>query len=201
MPTIIGQIFGNAGNGIYMFESTWHMLLHVTIRWQFVHRRHTRDKQATHLLHHLHSVIAPRREYNTNYSCRVLTTFKVVHEAVYGLLATIRKVAHTSSTTWRANLCHLMPNIPEQDHQCNDLGTHKSCALLCVHCHLMVTFTSASQPFSNIYTPCPTLPYFGTKTKKVAMTYGVTHVFLHKIICHWFALQSKAIPLQAWTGL
>jgi hypothetical protein len=79
---------------------------------------------------------------------QTLTTFRVVPDAGCGLLAAI---------------------TPEQDHQHNDLGTQNAYALLCVHCHLMVTFTSACHLFSNIYI-CHFLHCHIFGPKKVAMT-------------------------------
>jgi hypothetical protein len=33
-----GPKCGNKGNGIYMFESTWHAIVNVTIKWGYMYR-------------------------------------------------------------------------------------------------------------------------------------------------------------------
>ena len=46
---------------------------------------------------------------NTNYSYKLVATFKVVPEVVYGSLATMEKQANPIGMTWPAYLCHLAP--------------------------------------------------------------------------------------------
>jgi len=32
------QNYGNAGNGVYVFENTWHVLVNVIIKWGCIYR-------------------------------------------------------------------------------------------------------------------------------------------------------------------
>jgi len=32
------QKYGNSGNGVYMFENTWHVLVNFIIKWWYIYR-------------------------------------------------------------------------------------------------------------------------------------------------------------------
>ena len=95
------------------FESTWHLLINGNIRWQY-----TFSRQANRMsLNHGFVVLfwcgewVWNKECNTNYSYKLVTTFKVVSEVVYGSLPTMGKQENPIGVTWHADLCHLAPNL------------------------------------------------------------------------------------------
>lgn len=110
-----------------------------------------------------HSEQTGDRQHNTNNLYGHSTTFKVVRDAVYRLLPTVRKVANTCSTSQHTNLCHLVPNIPDKDRQCDDADPRNACSL---QCHPMVTFTGTCHVFSNVYATLPKLPYCSSREGK-----------------------------------
>jgi hypothetical protein len=81
------------------------MFVHVTIRWQYAYNSHWKEASKklifciSFTLSLCHAEGLWNKDYDANYWCRLLTTFRVVPKAVYGLLATIRKVANTSCIT------------------------------------------------------------------------------------------------------
>lgn len=142
----------------------------------YVQQPQVGDKWTAHLLNQLHCYIVPFRanrgqKANTNNSCKCLTTFKEVPEAAYGLLASQKGGKHQQHLLTHQSVPPLTKH-PEHHHQCKDTDTRNTCSLLCVLCHLMVTFTGTCHVFSNVYAPLPTVPYFSQKTKKFPWLMG-----------------------------
>jgi hypothetical protein len=99
---------GNMGNGVYTFESTWHIPANASIRCGYMYRSHCQEASETCIFWIVVSLSFTQWTWNTNYSYKLLTTFKVVCKVIHNSLppTTVNTICITSHT----NLCHLTSN-------------------------------------------------------------------------------------------
>jgi hypothetical protein len=119
-------------DGLLVYNIT--CILHMLLSDGSIQDPTVEGKQTTQLLNHNFVFLLClsewiwSKQYNTDYSCKLLGTFKVLPKVVNGVLTKTRKTANTSGITWPATLVQPMLNILEQDCQHHDFD--KMCAHL-----------------------------------------------------------------------